>query len=336
MDENNIENLLYLLKNYNGALLVASHDLDFINRLCQKTIILQPNKVIYFPGNYSQYLEQHQINNQSVINFNDKIVALQQKSNNYNHFKSQKDSTGRFTSRSHDHVQKGLNSRVKRAERELRNLPGKRHVYQHHIQLPEFKNWYKKSTTFSIKIDELLSPRHETILNNTALTLCTGQSLGLIGPNGSGKTTLLKYLKNYFNHQHLLPQATYIGLNLNKQQNYETVADFFTETILGKTDIKRLLVKMDMFVDLSTKIKNLSGGEFAKLALLKQLYLDHETILLIDEPTNYLDPESVIALAKMLKDSHFTCIIASHNRKFLTEFCQSNYLIKEQKLLTID
>ncbi|MDN5583789.1 MAG: ATP-binding cassette domain-containing protein, partial [Lactobacillus sp.] len=336
LDENNIENLLYLLKNYNGALLVASHDLDFINRLCQKTIILQPNKVIYFPGNYSQYLEQHQINNQSVINFNDKIVALQQKSNNYNHFKSQKDSTGRFTSRSHDHVQKGLNSRVKRAERELRNLPGKRHVYQHHIQLPEFKNWYKKSTTFSIKIDELLSPRHETILNNTALTLCTGQSLGLIGPNGSGKTTLLKYLKNYFNHQHLLPQATYIGLNLNKQQNYETVADFFTETILGKTDIKRLLVKMDMFVDLSTKIKNLSGGEFAKLALLKQLYLDHETILLIDEPTNYLDPESVIALAKMLKDSHFTCIIASHNRKFLTEFCQSNYLIKEQKLLTID
>lgn len=150
----------------------------------------------------------------------------------------------------------------------MRNLPGKRHVYQHHIQIPEFKNWYKKSTTFSIKIYELLSPRHETIL--------------------------------------------------------------------GKTDIKRLLVKMDMFVDLSTKIKNLSGGEFAKLALLKQLYLDHETILLIDEPTNYLDPESVIALAKMLKDSHFTCIIASHNRKFLTEFCQSNYLIKEQKLLTID
>ncbi len=90
-----------------------------------------------------------------------------------------------------------------------------------------FKNWYKKSTTFSIKIDELLSPRHETILNNTALTLCTGQSLGLIGSNGSGKTTLLKYLKNYFNHQHLLPQATYIGLNLNKQQSYETVADFF-------------------------------------------------------------------------------------------------------------
>ncbi|NHL85282.1 ATP-binding cassette domain-containing protein [Lactobacillus helveticus] len=242
----------------------------------------------------------------------------------------------RFTSRSHDHVQKGLNSRVKRAERELRNLPGKRHVYQHHIQLPEFKNWYKKSTTFSIKIYELLSPRHETILNITALTLCTGQSLGLIGPNGSGKTTLLKYLKNYFNHQHLLPQATYIGLNLNKQQSYETVDDFFTETILGKTDIKRLLVKMDMLVDLFTKIKNLSGGEFAKLALPKQLYLDHETILLIDEPTNYLDPESVIALAKMLKDSHFTCIIASHNRKFLTEFCQSNYLIKEQKLLTID
>ena len=107
LDENNIENLLYLLKNYNGALLVASHDLDFINRLCQKTIILQPNKVIHFPGNYSQYLEQHQINNQSVINFNekrellqhkinDKIIALQQKSNNYNHFKSQIDSTRPF------------------------------------------------------------------------------------------------------------------------------------------------------------------------------------------------------------------------------------------------
>lgn len=154
-----------------------------------------------------------------------------------------------------------------------------------------------------------------------------------MGPNGSGKTTLLKYLKDYLNHQSLLPHANYIGLNLSNHESSQTVVDFLAETILSRSDIKRLLVKMDMFVDLPTKIKDLSGGEFAKLALLKQLYLNHETILLIDEPTNYLDPEGVTALAQMLKQSQLTCIIASHNREFLTKFCQASYQIKQQKLL---
>ena len=344
LDENNITNLLYLLQNYDGALLVASHDLGFINRLCEKTIILQPNKVTYFPGNYDQYLEQRQLDRQTVLNFNekrnflqhkinDKITDLKQKSTSYDHFKSQKDGPGRFASRSHDHVQKGLSSRVKRAEIELAKLPEKKHLYQHRIQLPRFKSWAKRSTTFTIRIDKLLSPRNELLLDQTALTLSTGQALGLMGPNGSGKTTLLKYLKDHLNHQILLPHANYIDLNLNNHESPETVTDFFAETILSRSDIKRLLVKMDMFVDLPTKIKDLSGGEFAKLALLKQLYLNHETILLIDEPTNYLDPESVTALAQMLKQSQLTCIIASHNREFLTKFCQASYQIKQQKLL---
>lgn len=132
-----------------------------------------------------------------------------------------------------------------------------------------------------------------------------------------------------------MPPASYIGLNTTKQKKPATVADFFYETILSKTEVKRLLVKMDMFVDLTTRLTDLSGGEFAKLALIKQLYLEQESILLLDEPTNYLDPESVTALAQMLKQSHLTCIIASHNRKFLTQFCQQIYKIKQQRLIEL-
>ena len=340
LDEANIQNLLYLLKNYDGAILVASHDLDFINQLCEKTIILQPNNVIYYPGNYAQYVEQKQLDQQTVRKFNekrailqqqigDKISVLRQKSTDYSHFSKDQIGAGRYPSRSHDHVQKGLNSRLKRAERELASLPEKQKLYQHQLELPEFKKWPTKLHTYSIKIDQLRSPQNAVLLSDTQLIWQTADIIGLVGPNGSGKTTLLKYLKQYFDQQQSLPQASYIGLSQTKQKKPTTVVDFFQETILAKTEVKRLLVKMDMFVDLTT---DLSGGEFAKLALLKQIYLDQKSILLLDEPTNYLDPESVTALAKMLKQSHLTCIIASHNHKFLTQFCQQIYEIKQQKL----
>lgn len=346
LDDTNIQNLLYLLKNYDGAILVASHDLDFINQLCERTIILQPNNAVYYPGNYAQYLEQKQLDKQAVHNFNEKrdilkqqitekVSTLKQKRTDYNHFAKTQDNTGRYPSRSHDHVQKGLNSRLKRAERELAKLPEKQHLYQHQLKLPEFKKWPTKIHNYSIKIDQLLSPQNKTLLSNTQLNLQTADIIGLIGPNGCGKTTLLKYLEHYINQQQSLPPASYIGLNTTKQKKPATVADFFYETILSKTEVKRLLVKMDMFVDLTTRLTDLSGGEFAKLALIKQLYLEQESILLLDEPTNYLDPESVTALAQMLKQSHLTCIIASHNRKFLTQFCQQIYKIKQQRLIEL-
>lgn len=291
-----------------------------------------------------------QVNDQTVINdsksagekrdilkqqITEKVSTLKQKSTDYNHFAKTQDNTGRYPSRSHDHVQKGLNSRLKRAERELAKLPEKQHLYQHQLKLPEFKKWPTKIHNYSIKIDQLLSPQNKTLLSNTQLNLQTADIIGLIGPNGCGKTTLLKYLEHYINQQQSLPPASYIGLNTTKQKKPATVADFFHETILSKTEVKRLLVKMDMFVDLTTRLTDLSGGEFAKLALIKQLYLEQESILLLDEPTNYLDPESVTALAQMLKQSHLTCIIASHNCKFLTQFCQQIYKIKQQRLIEL-
>lgn len=87
---------------------------------------------------------------------------------------------------------------------------------------------------------------------------------------------------------------------------------------------------------MDTLIKALSGGELAKLTLFKQLYLNKEKILLLNEPTNYLDPESVDALATMLKQSHLTSIIASHNKKFLTKFCYRQYEINNNDLIEND
>ncbi len=344
LDEANIQNLLYLLKNYDGAILVASHDLDFINQLCNKTIILQPHNVIYFPGNYDQYLSQKKLSEETVRNFNEKriiekkkltekINTLKAKSIDYSHFTKSKDSPGRLVSRGKDTVQKSLNARVKRAERELAAVPEAEQAYHHRIILPKFKKWPQKMRTYELKIQKLDSPKQKTLLKDTELVIHMGETIGLVGPNGSGKTTLLKYLKRYFNQKMLLPKATYIGLKAEKNNDAVTVENFFKKTILGKTDVKRLLVKMDMFVNLDTLLKYLSGGELAKLTLLKQLYLNEETILLLDEPTNYLDPESVTALAKMLKESHLTCVIASHNHHFLAKFCQREYEIKKRKLI---
>lgn len=257
LDEKNIHNLLYLLKNYDGSILVASHDLEFINHLCQRVIILHPHQVIDFPGNYTQYLSQQKIERQKIINFNnqreitaekinDKISTLKQKSHDYNNWHGKKNvQIGRYPSRSKDAVQRSFSSRVKRAERELKKLPAAEEYYEHRLHFPKFNEWPSKERNYEIKIPSLVSPRGKTLLQDVRLDLQTGEIVGLVGPNGAGKTTLLKYLQSYINKQKLMPQATYIGLRQDKY-NTTTVIDYFKDTILSKTEIKKMLVKLDI------------------------------------------------------------------------------------------
>lgn len=339
LDRDNCENLYYLLRNYDDAILVASHDMDFINEFCTRTIILQPNKIIDFPGNYADYQHQLQLEKQTINNFNQKrqideeritakISTLKDKDKSFNrHKKSAKElSQGRYPSRSKDRIQRSLSQRVKRAQKELSKLPKQAKIYQHQVVLPIFKRKIAKSHNYDFEIKQLLSPNNELLLEKTKFSIFSGEKVALLGPNGSGKTTLLKYLAAQFGDQ-----AVYIGFN-GQNSSKQTVEDFFQDTILSKTEIKRLLVKMEMFVELNTQFIMLSGGELAKLALLRSIYLNKAKVLLIDEPTNYLDPESVNALADMLKQSQLTCVIASHNEKFLNRFCNRQYKIIKLEL----
>lgn len=340
LDSDNCENLYYLLNNYDDAILVASHDMEFINRFCTRTIILQPDKIIDFPGNYDDYQNQLKLEEQTVNNFNQKrlineekitakIVALKDKDKSFNqHKKLSKDlSQGRYPSRSKDRIQRSLSQRVKRAQKELSNWPEQAKIYKHQVVLPIFKRRISKFHNYDFEIKQLLSPKNDLLLKESKFSISSGERVALIGPNGSGKTTLLTYLAEL-----LIDKAVYIGFNQRKTSR-QTVEEFFQDTVLSKTEIKRLLVKMEMFVELDTKLNVLSGGELAKLTLLKNIYLSKDKILLIDEPTNYLDPESVAALAQMMKKSQLTTVIASHNQKFLRKFCNRQYKIEKQKLL---
>lgn len=344
LDAENTRNLVYLLQHYDGAIIIASHDLSFVNQVCQRTLILRPHQLINFPGNYDNFVQQQKIEAQEVANFNEKraiaqkqitarITSLRDKSVRFAQYRPTRDDPGRLVTKSKDSVQKSLNARVKRAERELKKLPKQASFYQHQIYLPKIHATNEKLRSYQIRIPQLLSPQKQELLKETSLTVKTGELIGILGENGVGKTTLLKYLEQYFTEQTWGQKAIYLGFNDTVAKSKQTVEQFFKETDLAKADVKRLLVQLDLFADLDTPLTVLSGGELAKITLMKSLYLSEKKILLLDEPTNYLDPESVTAIAKLLKQAQFTCLVVSHDQKFLEMFCQKQYQFKDKKLI---
>ncbi len=316
LDIKSVEWLESFLKNYSGAVFVISHDRYFLDKITDKTVELEGNKVRCYKGNYSEFIKKKKAEQKAIeekydcdikeIERLEGIVAQQRQWNREKNIRT-------------------AESKLKQIERikEQLVLPDSK------VERIRVSFEPKLVSGNDVIIANSLSKSFgdKTIFSNIDLHIVRGEKVFLLGDNGCGKTTLLKTLMGEYrpdDGKFLFGENVTKGyfdqvqakLDLNKTAIEEIWSAYpqMSQTAI-RNALAAFLFKGD---DVFKILRELSGGERARIAILK-LMLGGYNLLLLDEPTNHLDAFSREELENTLLDYSGTMLIVSHDRYFINK-----------------
>lgn len=315
LDINAVKWLESYLKNYNGTIILISHDRYFLDQVTTKIYEIESCNLLMNPGNYSDFIRFKKERYHSLK----KQFEEQQKA-----IKEQEQLIARFKERGTEKLAKRARSREKRLDMfEKLDNP----------LLVNDKARLQFSTQLSSGNDVLFvedlekSFGDQLIFKNISFSVFKGEKIGIIGKNGVGKTTLFKSIMNEdfktggsikFGHNVVQGYYSQDQLELTEKNNLVDELSLANPK-LTQTELRTLLGSFLFRGDDVFKIvENLSGGEKSRLALLK-LMLSKSNFLLLDEPTNHLDITSKEALEDALTNYDGTVISISHDRYYLNK-----------------
>jgi ATPase subunit of ABC transporter with duplicated ATPase domains len=309
-----LESILWLeafLKSFEGALLMTSHDRDFMNRLVSRIAEIDGGEITSYSGNYDFYERERAVREANL----EAAYARQQA-------KLAKEQ--RFIERFSAHAAKAaqVQSRVKALEKiERIELPKKRAVVRFEFRQPP-RSGDEVATLDSVRKAYGKRVVHEKL----SLHVRRGERWCVMGRNGAGKSTLLKMVAGV-----VAPDAGTVRLGASLKLGYfaqqaldvldadrtvweQIQADFPRESVGA---LRNLLGAFQFSgADVDKKVKSLSGGEKSRLAMARMLY-DPPNFLVLDEPTNHLDLATKETLVEALSGFDGTMLFVSHDRTFL-------------------
>ena len=313
------------LKDYDGSLVVISHDRYFLDNVVNEIVELKDARLKYYPGNYSYYKENK-----------DKQQELAAKA---------KDEQRAMIARTEDFIARNIVGQNTKQAQSRRRMLEKLEI----VEGPE-----KKSRGISFEINQKQASGKEvaifhgvgksfgerTLLQPFENTLYRSRRVGLIGPNGAGKTTLLKVLvgkEPASVGSTTLGQGVQLGYYDQFQSDLSDKATVMEELWSlrpgdGQQSIRglggRFLFSGD---DIDKKISSLSGGEKARLILAK-LMVKGPNFLVMDEPTNHLDILSREVVEEALDEFEGTLLTVSHDRYFLDRECDQIWDLQDERI----
>lgn len=311
LDLDSLEWLMDFLKNFKGALVIVSHDKNFINQLTNKTLEIFNNNFFSYTGDYDSYIRYKQERDEQTI----QLYEQQQR--------KLKD-TQRFIERFRykNTKAKQVQSRIKQLEKiELIELPEDK--AEINIRFPE----PQQSGRVNIELKNIAkSYGSNRVFESAEFKVDRGEKIAFVGPNGAGKTTLAKIIAGVIDfdkgdrvigHNTLISYyAQDVADNLNPELDIlETLDGIAPDKTLGQL---RSLLGSFLFIgdDVFKKAGVLSGGEKSRVALCKIL-LTKSNLIILDEPTNHLDYSSKKILQNALINFNGSLILVSHDVDFL-------------------
>ena len=324
LDLDSIEWLEDLLIAFKGSVITITHDRSFLNRVATRIVDLDRGKLLSYPGNFEQYLlqKEEQLAQEAVINARaDKLLAQEEV-----------------------WIRKGVEARRTRATArinrldELRSSREARRDVVGSVKMDvasaqssgkivaELENVNKSFNTLDAD-GNIVSTK--VIVKNFTGTILRGDKIGLLGPNGAGKTTLLKLILGDLEadsgkiKQGTKLDVAYFDQMRNNLDLDATLEDFISpgsEWIEIGNQRKHVKSYLSDFLfspaRANSPVRSLSGGERNRL-LLARLYARPANVLVLDEPTNDLDIDTLELLEDLLQNFEGTVFLVSHDRTFL-------------------
>ncbi len=301
------------LRRFPKALLLISHDREFLNRQIRRVMTFEPEGLRSYPGDYDSYRRQR-----AEEELNLEIRARRQA--------EERAVTQRFIDRFRYKATKArqVQSRIKQLERseviEVRD-----HHSTVRFRFPEVA----RSGREVIRIDQIDKRFGDKVIyQSVTKTLERGDRVAIIGVNGAGKTTLLKLIAKELTLDggsitlgHNVQPAYYAQHHTEQLDRERTVLEEVWSLVPDKPQSAvRSVLGSFLFQgdDVDKKIAVLSGGERARVALARLLVIP-SNLILMDEPTNHLDLDSSEKLAEALKEYGGTLLFVSHNRSFINQ-----------------
>ena len=309
-----IESIIWLeqfLKGLPGALLMTSHDREFMNRIVSRIAEIDGGEITSYSGNYDFYERERAIretNREAAYARQQAMLAKEQ----------------RFIERFAAHAAKAaqVQSRVKALEKiEKIELPKKRKVVKFDFRPPPRSG----DQVFVIdRVSKAYGPR--VVYDGLSMTIRRGERWCVMGKNGAGKTTLLRMAAGV-----LEPDAGSVTVGASVKMGYfaQQALDLLDPDLTIEEQLQRDFPHESIGVlrnlagafqfsgeDTDKKIRSLSGGEKTRLVIARML-LDPPNVLVLDEPTNHLDLFTKEMLIEALKDFEGTMLFVSHDRAFL-------------------
>ena len=327
LDLPSIEWLEKYLIHYQGAVVMVSHDRYFLDRMVNKVVELYQQKLHFYTGNYSYYETEKALR-----------VDMQQKA-----YENQQDyirQNERFVERF-----KAKASKAAAAQSIVKRLEKLDRIENVEIERPNMR------INFSVDKQPgrvLCTLKHVSksfgdlvIMEDTGAEIDRGDKIALIGANGKGKSTLLRVIvgSEEFTGEriwgHNVDESFYAQHQLEALNINNTVLDEMKDSRSGKTDLElRSLLGCFLFSgdDVDKKIKVLSGGEKARVALAKTI-VSKANFLMLDEPTNHLDIHSVDLLIGSLNNYEGSIVFVSHDRHFVSKIANKIWEIEDHKIV---
>lgn len=352
LDIKGIEKLKSALEKIDSFVLI-SHDRNLLDKLTNRTIEICDGKIYDFNGNYSQYMQwkeedflrrQREYENyvdekkrllQISENQKQKATKMRAKPKNLSNSEIKQREYG-AVGKSFGGKEKSFQRAAKHTEKRIEQLQKKEKPFKNPVIRPNFNLTDPPNNRFIIEGENInFSYGDRIIFKNANFKLKRNKRTALVGENGCGKTTLLKLIEERHNGVRTVPKAK-IGIyrqSLAQIDEGKNLLENINSVSIQEEEVNRnVLIRMGFRrQDFHKSATVLSGGEKIKLTFA-MLFVSDVNVLLLDEPTIFLDIDSINAIENLFLDFEGTMLFVSHDRHFIDSLSDEIFIIEDKNI----